>query len=72
MQTVSQTIVGNSMPLGVRRTIRFVFIVKFIVKSLETLPGCLIFRVGGTQNKINIIYIFSAIISPPELIQATL
>ena len=29
-------------------------------------------RVGGTQNKINIISIFSAIISPPELIQAPL
>ena len=28
--------------------------------------------VGGTQNKINIIFIFSAIISPPELIQAPL
>ena len=31
-----------------------------------------LFPVGGTQNKINIISIFSAIISPPELIQAPL
>ena len=32
----------------------------------------ILFRVGGTQNKTNIISIFSAIISPPELIQAPL
>ena len=30
------------------------------------------FRVGGTQNKTNIISILSAIISPPELIQVPL